>query len=73
MLFFLNDNKKPFILGLNVPKVTAYGHQENTEIYNSISNFRNNHSDRINELDSLINSLQVKKIEDSFNIVNNDN
>ena len=24
MLFFLKDNKKPFILGLNVPKVTAY-------------------------------------------------
>ena len=22
--FFLKDNKKPFILGLNVPKVTAY-------------------------------------------------
>lgn len=24
-IFFLKDNKKPFILGLNVPKVTAYG------------------------------------------------
>lgn len=24
MLFFLKDNKKPFILGLSVPKVTAY-------------------------------------------------
>lgn len=48
------------------------GHQDNAEIYNSIFNFRNTHSDRINELDSLINSLQVKKIEDSFNIVNND-
>lgn len=22
--FFLKDNEKPFILGLNVPKVTAY-------------------------------------------------
>ena len=25
MLFFLKDNKKEFILWLNVPKVTAYG------------------------------------------------
>ena len=23
-IFFLKDNKKPFILWLNVPKVTAY-------------------------------------------------
>ena len=26
--FFLKDNKKPFILGLNVPKVTAYHHSD---------------------------------------------
>lgn len=25
--FFLKDNKKAFILGLNVPKVTAYDHR----------------------------------------------
>ena len=30
--FFLNDYKKAFILGLNVPKVTAYDY-----FYNSIS------------------------------------
>lgn len=46
---------------------------EHRDIDNSITSFKNNHQDRLQELDSLINSLQVKKIEDSFNIVNNDN
>ena len=46
--------------------------QKNAAIFNSIASFRNEHPDKIRELDSLINSLQVKKIEDSFNIVNND-
>lgn len=50
----------------------AEGHQENAAIFNSIASFKNEHPGKIQELDSLINSLQVKKIEDSFNIVNND-
>ena len=75
---FKSNVKIGALLMLFIPTIltgctTADGHQENAEIYKSISNFRNSHSDRINELDSLINSLQVKKIEDSFNIVNNDN
>ena len=75
---FKSNVKIGALLMLFIPTIltgctTAEGHQENAEIYNSISNFRNSHSERINELDSLINSLQVKKIEDSFNIVNNDN
>lgn len=74
---FKSNVKIGALLRLFIPTIltgctTADGHQENAEIYNSISNFRNSHSERINELDSLINSLQVKKIEDSFNIVNND-
>ena len=48
------------------------GLQENPEIYKSITSFKEGHSDKVNELDNLIRSLQVKKIEDSFNIVNND-
>lgn len=75
---FKSNVKIGALLMLFIPAIltgctNAEGHQENAEIYNSITNFRNNHSDRINELDTLINSLQVKKIEDSFNIVNNDN
>lgn len=75
---FKSNVKIGALLMLFIPAILtgctkAEEHQDNAEIYNSISNFRNNHSDRINELDSLINSLQVKKIEDSFNIVNNDN
>ena len=31
MLFFLKDNKKEFILWLNVPKVTAYEHANLSE------------------------------------------
>lgn len=50
----------------------AEGHQENAALYNSIASFKERHLEKIQELDSLINSLQVKKIEDSFNIVNND-
>lgn len=74
---FKSNVKIGALLMLFIPAIltgctNAEGHQDNAEIYNSIFNFRNTHSNRINELDSLINSLQVKKIEDSFNIVNND-
>lgn len=75
---FKSNVKIGALLMLFIPTIltgctTAEGHQDNKEIYNSIFSFRNSHSGRINELDTLINSLQVKKIEDSFNIVNNDN
>ena len=50
----------------------AEGHQENAALLNSISSFKKEHTDKIHELDNLINSLQVKKIEDSFNVVNRD-
>lgn len=50
----------------------AAGHQENAAILNSIESFGKEHPDKIKELDNLINSLQVKKIEDSFNVVNRD-
>lgn len=63
---FKSNVKIGALLMLFIPAILtgctkAEEHQDNAEIYNSISNFRNNHSDRINELDSLINSLQVKR------------
>lgn len=74
---FKSNVKIGSLLMLFIPVIltgctNADGHQENADIYNSISNFRDNHIDRINELDTLINSLQVKKIEDSFDVVSND-
>ncbi len=75
---FKSNVKMGALLMLFIPAIltdctNVDGHQATAEIYNSITSFKNNHQDRLQELDSLINSLQVKKIEDSFNIVNNDN
>ncbi|MQM48018.1 hypothetical protein [Segatella copri] len=74
---FKSNVKMGALLMLFIPAIltdctNVDGHQATAEIYNSIATFKNNHQNRLQELDSLINSLQVKKIEDSFNIVNND-
>lgn len=75
---FKSNVKVGSLLMLFIPSIlsgciNADGHQVPSEILQSISSFKESHSYRINELDSLINSLQVKKIEDSFDIINRDN
>lgn len=55
MLFFLKDNKKEFILWLNVPKVTAYKQKEQkTESDCKIANLQA-------QVDKLTGELQARR------------
>jgi hypothetical protein len=61
MLFFLKDNKKEFILWLNVPKVTAYYGGDMKEV---------KANELLDDIDFYYNKVKCRKIEQMLPTLN---